>query len=185
MGEQGRAPGARWLPGEDRNADQLDDEGDRDELRQRYYGLLQEVRVLLPGVQILIAFLFTIPFDAAFRQLDTTGRDLYGLSLLTAFGAVILFVAPTAVHRLGARRARAERLVWSIRLCRGGLALLGVSLVSGLALVTRDVFGSGFGLLCAVAGSVAVVAAWLVLPALATHEAVAGRAEREVPTPSA
>ena len=53
-------------PAPDPSANDLDDELDRDELRQRYYGLLQEVRVLLPGVQILVAFLLTIPFDCAF-----------------------------------------------------------------------------------------------------------------------
>ncbi len=157
------------LPPDDREPGDLDDERDREELRQRYYGLLQEVRVLLPGVQILVAFLFTIPFDAAFRQLDRTGRNLYGLSLLTAFGAVILFVAPTAIHRLGGRQARVERLIWSIRLCRGGLALLGVSLVLGLVLVTRDVFGSAWGLLVAVVATLAVAATWVLLPGLATH----------------
>ncbi len=159
---------AASVPIVDRDPRGLDDERDRDELRQRYYGLLQEVRVLLPGVQILVAFLFTIPFDSAFKNVDRTGRDLYGLSLLTAFGAVVLFVAPTAIHRLGSRRARAQRLVWSIRLCRGGLALLAISLVSGLVVVTRDVFGSAFGLVVGVGASAAVVASWVLVPRLAT-----------------
>ncbi len=55
---------------DDRPTGELDDEQDRDELRRRYYGLLQELRVLLPGVQILVAFLLTAPFASGFAQLD-------------------------------------------------------------------------------------------------------------------
>ncbi len=148
----------------DRSAADLDDELDREELRQRYYGLLQEVRVLLPGVQILIAFLLTIPFDAAFARLDQLGRDLYGISLGCGFVAVILFVAPTAFHRMGPRRSRSERLVWSIRLCRLGLLFLGASLTAGLVLVTRDVFGDATATVAGLACVALLIGAWVLLP---------------------
>ncbi len=55
---------------------ELDDEADRDELRRRYYGLMQELRVLLPGVQILVAFLLTVPFATRFGNV---GRVREGL----------------------------------------------------------------------------------------------------------
>jgi Family of unknown function (DUF6328) len=151
---------------DDRSAFELDDELDPDELRQRYYGLLQEVRVLLPGVQILVAFLLTVPFDSAFRQLDRLGRDLYGVSLGCGFVAVVAFIAPTALHRLGHRRARSERLVWSIRLCRIGLAFLGASLTAALAVVTRDVFGDSTAVVAVTACVALIVSLWVVLPRL-------------------
>ncbi len=153
-------------PARDRSADELDDEIDRDELRQRYYGLLQEVRVLLPGVQILVAFLLTVPFDSAFRQLDAFGRDLYGVALGCSFVAVIAFIAPTAFHRLGRRQARVERLVWSIRLCRIGLAFLGASLTAALAVVTRDVYGDTTAAVAVGICLVLIVGAWVLLPRL-------------------
>lgn len=149
---------------EDRSAGDLDDELDRGELRQRYYGLLQEVRVLLPGVQILAAFLLTIPFDSAFRRLDAFGRDLYGVSLGASFVAVIAFIGPTAFHRMGPRRSRVERLEWSIRLCRIGLAFLGVSLTAALAVVTRDVYGGTTAAVVVSGFVVLLVGAWVVLP---------------------
>jgi hypothetical protein len=149
---------------DDRPAGELDDELDRDELRQRYYGLLQEVRVLLPGVQILVAFLLTVPFDSAFRNLDALGRDLYGISLGCGFVAVIALVTPIALHRMGPRRSRSERLVWSIRLCRVGLGFLGASLTAGLVLVTRDVFGDATAAVAGAACLVLIVGAWVVLP---------------------
>ena len=152
---------------DDRAALELDDQVDRDELRQRYYGLLQEERVLLPGVQILVAFLLTVPFDSAFRQLDTLGRNLFGLSLSCSIVALIAFVAPTAFHRMGPRQSRAERLAWSIRLCRFGLAFLGASLTSALAVVARDVFGGPTAVLAVTSCLVLIVGLWAVLPRLA------------------
>src|SRR6476469_6771134 len=78
-------------PAADRPAAQLDDEADRDELRERYYGLLQELRVLLPGVQILVAFLLTAPFANRFSKLDPMGRRLYGVALMTGLVAIVAF----------------------------------------------------------------------------------------------
>jgi Family of unknown function (DUF6328) len=52
--------------GSDEDTEDLDDVADREELRQRYYGLLQELRVVLPGVQVLLAFLLTAPFAQRF-----------------------------------------------------------------------------------------------------------------------
>ena len=119
----------------DRPAALLDDERDRDELRRRYYGLMQELRVLLPGVQILVAVLLTAPFAARFTALDATGRGLYAIALGAGSLSVISFATPTVIHRVGDRRARSSRLRWSVRSFRIGLACFGVSLVSALTVV--------------------------------------------------
>src|SRR3954471_12826223 len=103
---------------QERSAGELDDERDRDELRNRYYGLLQELRVLLPGVQILVAFLLTVPFATGFDQLDETGRGLYGIALVSGMLAVVAFTTPTVMHRIGERSARSARLVRSIAITR-------------------------------------------------------------------
>ena len=152
---------------DDRAAIDLDDEADREELRRRYYGLLQEERVLLPGVQILAAFLLTVPFDSAFRQLDPLGRDLFGVALGCSFVAVIAFVAPTAFHRMGPRQSRVSRLVWSIRLCRLGLAFLGASLTAALAVVSRDVFGDAVAVVAVTGCVLLIVGLWVLLPRIA------------------
>ena len=77
-------------------ASQLDDDADREELRQRYYGLLQELRVLLPGVQVLAAFLLTAPFAQRFGDLDRTSEIVYGVSLVSAVASVIAFLLSDA-----------------------------------------------------------------------------------------
>src|SRR6059058_985626 len=100
----------------DRSAHELDDVADREELRNRYYGLLQELRVLLPGVQILVAFLLTAPFAARFTELGEVEKAVYGVALATGILAIVAFVAPIAMHRVGSRRSRVERLIWAIRM---------------------------------------------------------------------
>ncbi len=157
---------------DDRPASELDDLLDREELRRRYYGLMQELRVLLPGVQILVAFLLTTPFASRFERLDDTGRVLYGIALCTGITSVVAFATPTVIHRVGHRRVRALRLVWGVRLFRVGLAAFAAALVAALTLVTRVVFSDAAGWVAAGLAAVVVVAAWLVLPlSLGRHAA--------------
>ena len=129
----------------DADAADLDDELDRVELRQRYYGLLQELRVVLPGVQVLMAFLLTAPFASRFAELDARGRDAYLVALVSSLGSIVCLLAPTVFHRVGERRARAARLVWAIRLQVLGIVLLATALLSASWCVVRLVFGVGGG----------------------------------------
>jgi hypothetical protein len=161
-------------PVSDRSAAELDDHLDRDELRSRYYGLLQELRVLLPGVQILVAFLLTVPFAARFGQIDSTERALFGLALMSSALSVTAFVGPIAFHRFGHRESRSARLVWAIRLARLGLTLLGVSLATALVLVVDVVFGAVAALACAIVTIGSMVAIWVVLPRMAGATPAAG-----------
>jgi hypothetical protein len=152
------------LPAKDRPASELDDERDRDELRERYYGLLQELRVVLPGTQVLVAFLLTVPFANRFAELDDVGTTLYGVALGAGTLAVLTLVAPTVFHRVAARRSRRDRLIWGIRLTRVGLVLLAISLSAALGVVARLVFGPTACLVAIVVTIVATGALWVVLP---------------------
>ena len=100
----------------DRPLSDLDDDVDRVELRNRYYGLLQELRVILPGVQVLLGFLLTVPFAQRFSELDRTERIAYGVALFATFLSVICLLTPAVFHRVGERTARSARLRWGIRL---------------------------------------------------------------------
>jgi len=149
-------------------ARQLDDEDDRDELRRRYAMLLQELRVLLPGVQILVAFLLTAPFASGFDKVDDTGEILFGIALTSGLLSILAFTTPIALHRFGERSARSDRLVISVRALRVGVGFLGVSLLSSFAVVVRVLYSPALaGVLIAVIG-VAMVSTWLALPQL-TH----------------
>jgi len=148
----------------DGSAKDLDDVEDREELRQRYYGLLQELRVVLPGVQVLLAFLFTVPFAQRFTELDALERDLYGVSMVSALLAVICLLSPTVFHRLAERTARSIRLVWGVRMVMVGLVLVAISLTSALWCVSRFVFGNALAVAVTIPAVVAIIVLWVILP---------------------
>ncbi len=150
--------------GSDKDTAELDDIRDREELRQRYYGLLQELRVVLPGVQVLLAFLLTVPFAQRFEDLDDWGRRSFGLALTSSMFSVVCLLGPTFLHRVGERTARAARLLWSIRLVTVGLVLLGISLVTAMWSVARLVFGTTTAWRLVTPVIVTMLALWLVLP---------------------
>ena len=148
----------------DRDARFLDDQRDREELRERYYGLLQELRVVLPGVQVLMAFLLTAPFAQRFADLDDLGRRSYLLALVSALGSIICLLTPTVFHRVAERTARAARLVWGVRFTVAGIVLLAVALTSASWCITRLVFGTAAATVVAVAAAISFVLVWVVLP---------------------
>ncbi|MBA3605440.1 MAG: hypothetical protein H0W46_05590 [Acidimicrobiia bacterium] len=149
---------------------ELDDRRDREELRKRYYGLLQELRVVLPGVQVLLAFLLTVPFAQRFEDLDDLGRGAFAVATLSSMLSVVCLLTPAVYHRLAARTERTARLRWGIRMTVVGLMLLGIALVSGLWCVTRFVFGVTLAWCFTAPVAAAIVALWIVLPRLTGTE---------------
>jgi MFS family permease len=148
----------------DKDTRELDDVKDREELRRRYYGLLQELRVILPGVQVLLAFLLTAPFAQRFEELDDVGRRSYGVALTSAMFSVVCLLGPTILHRLGERTARTDRLVWSIRLTVAGLVLLAVALVTAMWCIARFVFGTTTAWRLLVPVILTLIVLWIWLP---------------------
>ena len=144
----------------------LDDERDRDELRDRYYGLLQELRVVLPGVQVLVAFLLTAPFAQRFGDLDNLGRGLYGAALLFTILSAIAFISPTAMHRFGPRTARGQRLRVSIAMTRVGLLCLGIGISLALLVVSRFLFATAVTVLLVGITVAAMATFWIIVPRL-------------------
>jgi hypothetical protein len=151
-------------PDAQKELDELDDDADREELRKRYEVLLQETRVSLPGVQVLSAFLLTVPFSQRFAELDAWGRRAYGVALVTSMLSVISLVAPILLHRLGERRARAARLRWGIRLQVLGMAFLGIALVTAVWGVARFVFNTSAAWALVAPVFILIVLAWVALP---------------------
>src|SRR5918997_794976 len=105
--------------------------------------LLGELRVALPGVQVLFAFLLVVPFNARFTELGPGQERLYLATLLLAGLASALLIAPTAYHRITFRLQDKARLVVAAnRLAIAGLAFLALSMTLAIALVTDVVFGT-------------------------------------------
>src|SRR3954469_763099 len=103
--------------------------------------LLQEVRVVQTGVQVLFAFLLTAPLAARFSELTSFQRHDYFFTLLAAGAAAVLLIAPTAYHRILFRCGDKEYLVQvANRFTLAGLACVAVSMLGALLLVTDLLF---------------------------------------------
>jgi hypothetical protein len=155
----------------ERDAKQLDDVADREELRKRYEMLLQELRVVLPGVQVLMAFLLTAPFAQRFGDLDDIGRRAYLVALVSALGSTICLLTPTVFHRVAERTARRARLVWSVRLAVVGMILLALALTTASWCITRLVFGTVEATVISIGAVIAFVAIWVILPLIVGRRA--------------
>ena len=158
-------PAARDAADSEKATDQLDDVRDREELRDRFDMLLQEVRVALPGVQVLSAFLLTAPFSQRFGSLDQAGRVAFAIALTASMTSVVCLLGPTMLHRLGMRTARSDRLTWSIRMFVVGLVSLAVALLSSLWGVARFVFGASIAWALSLPVCALILLAWIAVPA--------------------
>src|SRR6201998_1436946 len=96
-------------------------------LDRNWNSLLQELRVVQTGVQLLTGFLLTLPFQQRFDVLDTTMRGGYLITVGSAVGAPVLLEAPVGMRRLLFRRHRIQFLVSAAdRFAYAGLLLMGV-----------------------------------------------------------
>ena len=139
-------------------------ESDDERLNRQLDQLLQELRVAMPGVQVLFAFLLAVPFQQRFAQVTDFQKGVYFATLLAAALASALFIAPTAYHRLMFEGGDKPRLVsMSSHLAVGGLAALAVAM-NGAVLLVTDVLFEGPIVVIAVAISAAVfIGLWFVL----------------------
>ena len=127
--------------------------------------LLQELRVALPGVQVLFAFLLTVPFSQRFEDLTEFQENLYYAVLLGAALSTALFISPTAGHRLLFRRQEKEFLVViANRLALAGLAVLAVSMCGVIALISDMLFGAIATVIATGCAAVVFAALWYAGP---------------------
>jgi hypothetical protein len=103
---------------------------------RNFADLLQELRVAQTGVQILFAFLLTLPFSNGFPRVSVLQRDLYVVALLAAAAAAAMLISPVAFHSALFRQGRKPELVrYAHRMITGGLAFLLVAMVSSIFLI--------------------------------------------------
>jgi phosphatidylserine synthase len=127
--------------------------------------LLNELRVALPGVQVLFAFLLTLPFTNRFEKISGVERLVYFVALLATTLASALMIAPSAYHRLRARDADKEQLIQtSSRLLIGGMAALVVAITCAVYVIADLIYGAPTGILTAAATAVVFGWFWWGLP---------------------
>jgi len=137
-----------------------DGESTGERLDRELIELLQELRVMLPGVQVLLAFLLTAPFQQRFAQLPGSLRNAFFASIACATVATALLIAPSAHHRLRWRARDKERLVRvGNQLALWGTVFLAAAIVLALYVVTNVLYVSQLALL--VAGVAVAVFGWI------------------------
>ena len=138
--------------------------------------LLQEVRVVQTGVQVLFAFLLTAPLTSRFARLDTSQRIEYYVTLAFAGAATVLLIAPTAYHRVLFRLGDKEHLVTVANaLTIAGLTAVGVSMAGAMVFVTHVIFGSWAGLAAGVVAVTGCGLLWAAMPLARRRSLAAAR----------
>jgi Family of unknown function (DUF6328) len=146
--------------------------------------LLQEVRVVQTGVQVLFAFLLMAPLTPGFADLGALQRLEYFVTLTLAGAAALLLIAPTAYHRVLFRLGDKDYLVTvANRLTIAGLAAVALSMVGAFVFVTDILFGQLAAMVAGAATGTTTLILWAALP-LARRRALAGTgpARRDAPT---
>ncbi|MFE7722916.1 DUF6328 family protein [Nocardia rhizosphaerihabitans] len=136
-------------------------------LDRNWADLLQELRVVQTGVQLLTGFLLTLPFQARFPMLDTSMRVVYLVTVAASVAATVLLVAPVATHRLLFRRHQLADLVAAAhRYAFFGIILLGVALTGVTVLIFDTVAGLGAAIAAGICFVVLFIGVWLLGPLL-------------------
>ncbi len=141
------------------------DETEKEGLDRNLEELLQELRVALPGVQVLFAFLLVVPFNQGYARMSAFDKRIYFAILMCTALATILLIAPTVHHRLEFRRGDKAHIVRSAnRLMIAGLALLAVAMSGAILLIANLVFGTRATVVATAATLAAFAAIWYGLP---------------------
>jgi uncharacterized membrane protein YuzA (DUF378 family) len=127
--------------------------------------LLNELRVALPGVQVLFAFLLVVPFNAGYTRMTDFERKLYfGVLLCTALASILL-IAPSMHHRLEFRKRDKEYLVVTAnRLTIAGLSALAVAMTGAITLITHVLFGTAAAAVTTAVVALGFAAVWFAIP---------------------
>jgi len=141
------------------------EESEGERLDRNLNELLQELRVALPGVQVLFAFLLAVPFQSGFKEITGFQEKVFFVTLLCTAISAALLISPTAYHRMNFRQQQKKRLVMvANRLAIAGVAFLALAMTGAVMLITDVLFGTVATVVFSVAVLTMFVLLWGVLP---------------------
>jgi len=141
------------------------DETEQERLDRNLNELLQELRVAIPGVQVLFAFLLAVPFQTGFSKVNNFQRDVYFATLIFTAISAVLLMSPTAYHRLTFRYQQKRKLVfYSNRFAIGGIIFLALAMTGAIILVTDVLFSTTAMLVVTALAVLAFSLFWFALP---------------------
>jgi hypothetical protein len=140
-------------------------EDEQKRLDRELIELLNELRVALPGVQVLFAFMLVVPFSQGFTSLSSVERWIYFAALITSALAAALLIAPSSYHRIRFRQGDKEKMVTlGNHLLLWGLTLLAVAMALSVGLISEFVFGTTMALIGGLGIGAALAWFWFGLP---------------------
>ena len=141
------------------------DETEEERLDRNLSELLQELRVALPGVQVLFAFLLAVPFQREFSKISEFEKKMYFATLILTTISAALLIAPTAYHRLTFRYQQKHRLVFVANRCAiAGLGALALAMCCAVLLITDVLFGTTTTIVTVAVILAMFVVLWVALP---------------------
>jgi len=141
------------------------DETANERADRNWLELLQELRVMQTGTQILTGFLLAVAFQPRFTDMDQLQRDLYVILVALAAIATILALAPVGLHRaLFGHRRKPELVRIAARIVRIDLVVIGALTIGVTTLIVDFTLNRTAGVIALVASLVLVVALWMALP---------------------
>jgi hypothetical protein len=150
----------------------MSDESKGERLDRELGELLQELRVILPGVQVLLAFLLTAPFQQRFAAIPGSMRNAFFAAIVCATLATAFLIAPSAHHRMRWRAGDKERLVRiGNRMAIVGTVFLAAAIVLALYVVSDVLFTTNLAVLTAIGALVLFAGLWYVVPMVGAREA--------------
>jgi hypothetical protein len=151
--------------GEDSDSESSSEETRKQRIDRELIELLNELRVALPGVQFLFAFLLIVPFQQTRDKLTDFQKDLYFTALLAAAVATVLLIAPAAQHRVLFRQKDKEGLLRrSNHYAFSGLVVLGIAICTAILLVVDVLFSGTLAWVAAGVVGLMLAIAWVAIP---------------------
>jgi hypothetical protein len=143
------------------------EESHEERINRELIELLNELRVALPGVQVLFAFLLTVPFTQRFGEVTDRQKDVYMLALLCTLAGSAFLIAPTAFHRIRFRNRDKEALLRiSNVFAIGGLVFLAIAMTSSVFVITDLLFKDSVTSIVTALTAALFALVWFVLPLL-------------------
>jgi len=140
-------------------------ESEKERLDRELIELLNELRVALPGVQVLFAFLLTVPFSNGYKRITPAQKNIYFAVLAATAISTACFIVPTAYHRLNFRKREKERiLISSNKFAVAGTMFLALSIVGVMVLITDVIYSSAAAVVTGVLTFVLFGGLWALLP---------------------
>ena len=142
-----------------------DEESRRERVNRELIELLNELRVALPGVQVLFAFLLAVPFSAGWDKVTSFQKDVFFATLIATAISTACFIVPTAYHRINFRKREKENiLLISNKFAIAGIMFLALSMIGVIVLITDVIYSDDAAVVTGILAFLVFGGLWLALP---------------------